>query len=51
MLYFGWFGLIDELLRPYIQNEILLALAFFGVLMFASDILTLPLSMVQHIRD
>jgi STE24 endopeptidase len=42
MLYFGWFGLIDELLRPYIQNEILLALAFFGVLMFASDILTLP---------
>lgn len=42
MLYFGWFGLIDELLRPYIQNEILLALAFFGVFMLASDILTLP---------
>lgn len=42
MLYFGWFGLIDELLRPYIQNEILLALAFFGVLMLASDMLTLP---------
>jgi STE24 endopeptidase len=28
--------------RPYVQHEILLALAFFGVLMFASDILTLP---------
>lgn len=42
MLYFGGFGLIDTWLRPYIQNEIFLALAFFGVLMLASDILTLP---------
>lgn len=42
MLYVGGFGLIDEWLRPYIQNEILQALAFFGVLMLASDMLTLP---------
>jgi STE24 endopeptidase len=42
MLYFGGFGLIDAWLRPFFQNEILLALAFFGVLMLASDILTIP---------
>jgi STE24 endopeptidase len=42
MLYFGGFGLVDEWLRQFIQNEILLALSFFGVLMFASDILTIP---------
>lgn len=42
MLVFGGFGWIDSLLRPFIQNETLLALAFFGVIAVASDILTLP---------
>jgi STE24 endopeptidase len=42
MLLTGGFGWIDELLRPYFQNEILLALAFFGVILIASDLLTLP---------
>jgi STE24 endopeptidase len=42
MLTLGGFGWLDGLLRPYVQNEIALALAFFGVLMLASDILTLP---------
>lgn len=42
MLYFGGFGWIDAWLRPFIQNEILLALSFFGILMLASDILTIP---------
>lgn len=42
LLYFGGFGMLDAGLRPYIHNEILLTLAFFGVLMLASDILTLP---------
>lgn len=42
MLAFGGFGWIDGLLRPYIQNDILLALAFFGILTLASDILTIP---------
>lgn len=42
MLYFGGFGLVDQWLRPLIQNEILLALVFFGVLGLASDILTIP---------
>lgn len=42
MLYFGGFGLIDSFLRAYLQHEILLALAFFGLVAIASDILTLP---------
>jgi STE24 endopeptidase len=42
LLLTGGFGLIDTLLRGYIQNPILLALVFFGTLTLASDILTLP---------
>ena len=42
MLLTGGFGWLDNLLRVSIENEILLALAFFGVLMLASDILTIP---------
>lgn len=42
MLLSGGFGWIDGWLRPYFDSEIFLALAFFGVLMLASDILTLP---------
>jgi STE24 endopeptidase len=42
MLVTGGFGWLDGLLRPYIQNEILLALVFFGTLMLASDIITIP---------
>ena len=42
MLVFGGFGWLDGLLRLFIDNHILLALAFFGVLMLASDLLTIP---------
>lgn len=42
MLLAGGFGWLDGVLRPYFDNSILLALAFFAVLMLASDILTLP---------
>jgi len=42
MLLFGGFGWLDNLLHAYIQNGIMLALAFFGILMIASDILTIP---------
>ena len=42
MIFFGGFGWLDTLLRPFIQNEILLALSFFGILMLASDVLTIP---------
>jgi STE24 endopeptidase len=42
MLLFGGFGWVDAMLRPFIQNEIILALVFFGVLVLASDILTIP---------
>lgn len=42
MLYAGGFGWIDSLLRQYLHHEIWLALAFFGVIMVGSDILSLP---------
>ena len=42
MLIFGGFGYVDSLLRPYFQNETALALVFFGVILVASDILSLP---------
>lgn len=42
MLFFGGFGWVDGMLRPFTENEIFLALAFFGVLGIASDILTIP---------
>lgn len=42
MLAFGGFGWLDSVLRPYIHNDILLALAFFGILTIASDLLTIP---------
>ena len=42
MLLSGGFGWLDALLRSSIEGDIWLALAFFGVLMLASDILTIP---------
>lgn len=42
MLLLGGFGWIDGLLRPFFDNEIFLTLGFFGAIMVASDILTLP---------
>ena len=42
MLSLGGFGWIDQLLRSYITNPTWLALLFFGIIMFASDLLTLP---------
>ncbi len=42
MLLFGGFGYVDSLLRPSIESETLLALAFFGIMIVGSDILTLP---------
>jgi STE24 endopeptidase len=42
MLLFGGFGWLDGVLRVYLENQIVLALVFFGVIAIASDILTLP---------
>ena len=42
MLLSGGFGWLDDLLRQYVQDPILLALLFFAVLVLASDVLTLP---------
>ncbi len=42
MLLLGGFGWLDNILGNYIDNQIVMALAFFGVIMIASDILSTP---------
>ncbi len=42
LLLTGGFGMVDSWLRAYTGNEVTLALSFFAVLYFASDILTIP---------
>jgi STE24 endopeptidase len=44
MLWLGGFAWMDKVARGYSQNPILLALIFFGILMFASDLLNTPFS-------
>lgn len=42
MLYFGAFGWLDGWLRSFAPVDLLASLYFFGILYFASDILTIP---------
>ncbi len=42
--FFDGFAFVDEWARTYSDNNILIALLFFGVIMFASDILGTPFS-------
>ena len=44
MLLLGGFSFVDNILRGYTSDPILLALLFFGILMFASDIINTPFS-------
>lgn len=43
-LFFDGFAWVDEIARSISDNAIIIALIFFGIIMFASDILTLPFS-------
>ncbi len=45
--FFDGFAFVDEWARTYSDNSILIALLFFGVIMFASDILGTPFSYYQ----
>ncbi|NOQ26191.1 MAG: M48 family metalloprotease [Bacteroidales bacterium] len=44
-LYFSGFAIIDNLARSYTSNIILISLIFFGIIMFASDILQTPFNL------
>lgn len=44
MLFFDGFALLDDWLRQFTDNSIYLALAFFGILLVISDVLSLPIS-------
>lgn len=43
-LFFDGFAWVDNIARDFSDNPIVIALVFFGIIMFASDILTLPFS-------
>lgn len=45
MLWFDGFAFVDSWARSYSNNPIVLSLLFFGILGFASDILSLPFSL------
>ncbi|TAH27740.1 MAG: M48 family peptidase [Cytophagales bacterium] len=47
MLFSGGFGLLNEWLSPLISNNIIMALAYFGILFLASDIISLPFSIYK----
>jgi len=42
VLYFGLFGWLDIYLRPHFNNEVLLSLAYFGILFILSDVINIP---------
>jgi len=44
MLFYGGFAFADNLVRTVSQHPILVALLFFGLLMFASDLINIPFS-------
>lgn len=44
MLISGGFGWLDSILRPMVDNELLLSLSYFGILFIASDIIGIPFS-------
>jgi len=47
MLFFNGFAYVDSFARNYTDNSILMALMFFGILGFASDLLGLPFSLYK----
>ncbi|MFP4291647.1 MAG: M48 family metallopeptidase [Cyclobacteriaceae bacterium] len=48
LLLSGLFGWLDTQLRPYFGDPIWLALAYFGVLYLASDLLTIPFQLYSN---
>ena len=46
----GFFGILDEYITKYFTNEFMRMLAFFGVLFFASDLLSLPFQYISTFK-
>ncbi|MBW3467179.1 M48 family metallopeptidase [Arthrospiribacter ruber] len=46
-IYFGFFGWMDAVLRPHLENPILHSLFYFAVIFIGSDILSLPFDYYQ----
>jgi len=50
ILSFGGFGWLNDQLEMFINNEVLLGLAFFGVLFMVSDLLSLPFAVYDTFK-
>lgn len=50
MLLFDGFAFVDTLVRNYFENETLISIIFFGLIMFASDILSTPFSIYSTFK-
>ncbi len=42
--FFKGFAYVDELARKFTDNELVISLLFFGIIMFASDVISIPFS-------
>jgi STE24 endopeptidase len=51
MLILGGFAWIDGFVRNYTDSAILLAIFFFGVIAFASDLLNIPLEVYHYTQN
>ena len=49
MLFLGGFAWVDEFVRQYTTNSILMALLFFGIIGFAADIFTSHFPFIIHL--
>lgn len=47
VLAFGVYGWIDDFLRQWVENEVLLCLAFFGVIMLANTLIDIPFDYIR----
>lgn len=47
---FGWLGWLDTEIREYIDNPIWLSLAFFGVILIATDIFSIPFELYNTFK-
>jgi len=50
MLFFNGFAFLDDFLRSITENSVLLAILFFGILMFAADLISTPFSIYDTFK-
>ncbi|XOV91440.1 MAG: M48 family metallopeptidase [Bacteroidota bacterium] len=47
-MFLGWFGMLDQWVRNFFANEIMISLAFFGVIFLFSEFMGIPFSYYKN---